>query len=199
MPRPTDEELRDSLEEHFGNADFRGGGKSLLYQLPALLLEGLTLVVSPLIALMKDQVDALRARGIAAAEIHSGVSPADRSRRLEAASRGELDLLFVTPERFRSPAFLEALPRLPVTRLAVDEAHCISHWGHDFRPDYHRLGLYRERLGDPPTLALTATATPAVAEDIVRSLRLRDPFVHRGGIERENLFLGATRLDLAEE
>jgi ATP-dependent DNA helicase RecQ len=217
----SDESLHRALQERFGHATFRGpqeeivravlagrdvlftlptgGGKSLVYQLPALLLDGLTLVVSPLIALMKDQVDALRARGIAAAEVNSAVAPAERARRLEAAVRGELDLLFVTPERFRSPAFLELLPRLDVTRLAIDEAHCISHWGHDFRPDYHRLGLYRGLLGSPPTIALTATATPAVAEDIVASLGLRDPLVHLGGIERENLFMAATSVHLAEE
>ena len=221
MPIHTDDELRAVLRQRFGHDDFRGpqlevvravlegrdalvtlptgGGKSLLYQLPAVVLDGLTLVVSPLIALMKDQVDQLRAQGIAASEVNSSVAGADRARRLEAAARGELDLLFITPERFRSPAFLEVLPRLPITRLAVDEAHCISHWGHDFRPDYHRLGLYRELLGDPPTLALTATATPAVAEDIVTSLRLAAPLVLRGGIERENLFLAATRIHLAEE
>ena len=217
----SDDQLQRVLRERFGHESFRGpqeeivravlagrdvlftlptgGGKSLVYQLPALVLEGLTLVVSPLIALMKDQVDALRARGIAAAEVNSAVPPAERAKRLQAAARGELDLLFVTPERFRSPAFLELLPRLDVTRLAIDEAHCISHWGHDFRPDYHRLGLYRERLGSPPTIALTATATPAVAEDIIASLALREPLVHRGGIERENLFLSATQVHLAED
>ena len=217
----SDAELRAALQERFGHADFRGaqlpairavlegrdvlvtlptgGGKSLVYQLPALLLDGLTLVVSPLIALMKDQVDALRRQGIAAAEVNSSVPAKERAGRLAAAERGELDLLFVTPERFRSPSFRAALPRLRVTRLAVDEAHCISHWGHDFRPDYHLLGDYRALLGSPPTTALTATATPDVAEDIVGSLGLRDPFVHRGGIERENLFLASTRVHLAEE
>lgn len=176
-----------------------GGGKSLVYQLPALVLDGLTLVVSPLIALMKDQVDALRTREIRAAEVNSGVSPANRKRRLAAAVKGELDLLFVTPERFRSPAFLKVLPDLNVVRLAVDEAHCISHWGHDFRPDYHRLGLYRKLLGSPPTIAMTATATPDVAQDIIDSLELRDPVIHRGGIERENLFLAATQVFLEED
>src|SRR5690606_28229862 len=135
-----------------------GAGKSLVYQLPALVLDGMTLVVSPLIALMKDQVDALVARGIAAAFVNSSLEPAERKRRLERAARGELDLLYVTPERFRSPAFLEVLPRLAITRIAVDEAHCISQWGHDFRPDYWRLGEYRALCGDPPTVALTATA-----------------------------------------
>ena len=220
-PAPADEESLRVLRERFGHDSFRGpqleviravlagrdvlftmptgGGKSLTYQLPALLLEGLTLVVSPLIALMKDQVDALRSKGIAAREVNSSLSPAKRRAHLEAAQRGELDLLFVTPERFRSEAFLECLPRLSVSRLAIDEAHCISHWGHDFRPDYHRLGMYRELLGSPPTIALTATATPAVAEDIVSSLRLADPLVERGGIERENLFLACTQVFLAEE
>jgi len=176
-----------------------GGGKSLTYQLPALLLEGTTLVVSPLIALMKDQVDALRDRGIAAAEVNSSVASAAREERLQAAVRGELDLLFVTPERFRSPRFRELLPRMRISRLAVDEAHCISHWGHDFRPDYHRLGLYRRELGAPPTIALTATATPRVAQDIIESLELRDPLVHRGGIDRANLFLAVTPVELEEE
>lgn len=217
----SDDSLRAALLEHFGHETFRGpqleavravmdgrdllltlptgGGKSLVYQLPAVLLDGLVLVVSPLIALMKDQVDALRARGVAAAEVNSSLGGEERKRRLEAATRGELDLLFVTPERFRSPAFLAALPRIRVARLAVDEAHCISHWGHDFRPDYHRLGQYRALCGDPPTMAFTATATPAVATDIVESLRLREPLVLREGIERPNLFLAATSVDLEEE
>ena len=213
--------MRAALQEHFGFAEFRGpqepivravlegrdalvtmptgGGKSLCYQLPALILPGMTLVVSPLIALMKDQVDALRARGVRAGALHSNLSGAEREAQLELALGGALDLLYVTPERFRSERFREVEARLPIQRLAVDEAHCISHWGHDFRPDYHRLGAVRERLGRPPTLALTATATPAVAEDIIESLQLEDPLVLRTGIERENLFFACTEVDSEEE
>ena len=176
-----------------------GAGKSLVYQLPAVVLPGLTLVVSPLIALMKDQVDALRKKGIRASFVNSSISGAERERRLLAAERGELDLLYVTPERFRSPRFLESIPRLQVERLAVDEAHCISQWGHDFRPDYSRLGEYRGLLGTPPTIALTATATPAVADDIVLRLGLQDPFISRAGIERENLFFSVSRVYTREE
>lgn len=176
-----------------------GAGKSLVYQLPALLLEGLTLVVSPLIALMQDQVEALRRKGLRAACIHSAMEPAERRAELERACRGELDLLYVTPERFRSPAFRDALPRLRIARMAVDEAHCVSQWGHDFRPDYSRLGLYRRLLGSPPAVALTATATPRVAEDIVRLLELRDPLLVRSGIERPNLFLACTPVEHAED
>ena len=217
----ADEALRRALRERFGLQEFRGrqleairavmagrdllltlptgGGKSLVYQLPAVLLEGLMLVVSPLIALMKDQVDSLRSRGIAAAEVNSSLSASERRRALDAAQAGELDLLFVTPERFRSPEFLRALPEMRIARFAVDEAHCISHWGHDFRPDYHRLGEYRALCGDPPTLALTATATPAVVEDILGALRLDEPLVLREGIERPNLFLGVTAVEHEEE
>jgi len=177
-----------------------GAGKSLVYQLPALILDGLTLVVSPLIALMKDQVDALTEKGLAATFVNSSLERAEREARLGAAERGEYKLLFVTPERFRSAAFLAVLPRLAVTRLAVDEAHCISQWGHDFRPDYSRLGLYRrELLGGVPTVALTATATPEVARDIAARLELREPLVLRAGIERENLFLACTTVDHEEE
>ncbi|MEM9380968.1 MAG: ATP-dependent DNA helicase RecQ [Planctomycetota bacterium] len=176
-----------------------GAGKSLAYQLPAVALDGLTLVVSPLIALMKDQVDALRAKGVRATFVNSSIGGRQRAERLQAAVRGDVDLLYVTPERFRQPDFGEALPDLPVTRLAVDEAHCISQWGHDFRPDYSRLGAYRSRLGDVPTIALTATATPAVADDIVDRLRLADPLVLRTGIERENLFLAVTEVGDDEE
>lgn len=212
---------RDVLRERFGHADFRGrqaeavaavlagrdvlltmptgSGKSLAYQLPALLLDGLTLVISPLIALMQDQVEALRARDIRAAFVNSSLDAPARRARLEAAARGDLALLYVTPERFRSADFQAVLPRLRVVRLAVDEAHCASQWGHDFRPDYSRLAEYRARLGAPPCLALTATATPAVADDIVRLLGLREPLVIRTGIERPELFLAATRVHLAEE
>ena len=216
-----DGELHAALREHFGHADFRGAqleviravlagrdalvtmptgaGKSLCYQLPALVLPGMMLVVSPLIALMKDQVDALQRQGIRAAALHSNLSAEERERELQRAVHGELDLLFVTPERFRSERFRELEARLVISRLAVDEAHCISHWGHDFRPDYHRLGLVRERLGSPPTLALTATATPAVADDIQASLGLDNALVVRTGIERENLFLACTSVDTEEE
>lgn len=176
-----------------------GAGKSLCYQLPALVLEGLTLVVSPLIALMKDQVDALRARGVRATFVNSSIRGSERRERLEAAAAGEVDLLFVTPERFRQGDFRAALPRLRITRLAVDEAHCISQWGHDFRPDYSRLGLYREQLGGVPTIALTATATPEVAEDIAARLGLVDPLVLRTGIERRNLFFAVTEVASDEE
>ena len=176
-----------------------GGGKSLVYQLPAVVLDGLTLVISPLIALMKDQVDSLVARGIRATYVNSSLEAPERRKRLDAAVRGEIDLLFVTPERFRSRDFLAAVKKLRIVRMAVDEAHCISHWGHDFRPDYSRLGEYRERIGNPPVVALTATATPAVAEDIVTRMRLRDPLVIRTGIERDNLFLASTRVFDADE
>jgi len=220
-PEPRIDDARRVLRERFALDDFRGpqeaaieavlagrdvllvlptgGGKSLVYQLPALLLPGVTLVVSPLIALMKDQVDRLVELGIDATFVNSSIDGAERRARLDACVRGEVDLLFVTPERFRSHAFLRAADRMTVARMAVDEAHCISAWGHDFRPDYSRLGEYRARIGSPPVLALTATATPPVAEDIVRRLELRDPLVIRTGIERPNLFLAAIPVDHAEE
>src|SRR5262245_54768800 len=131
-----------------------GGGKSLCYQLPGLLLPGVTLVVSPLIALMKDQEDQLRSRGINAVALHSSLPDSELSERLEGMSRREYDLVYVAPERFRSPRFLEALRRSTLSLLAIDEAHCISEWGHDFRPDYVRLGAFRERFGKPTTIAL---------------------------------------------
>ncbi|MEZ5974432.1 MAG: ATP-dependent DNA helicase RecQ [Planctomycetota bacterium] len=176
-----------------------GGGKSLVYQLPALVLPGLTLVVSPLIALMQDQVQALRAKGVRAAFLNSSLSAGERDERLRQATAGELDLLYVTPERFRSEAFQAAEGRMGIARMAVDEAHCVSQWGHDFRPDYSRLALVRERLGMPPVVALTATATPQVADDIVASLALRDPWIVRAGIERENLFLACQPVFTREE
>ncbi|MBM4063981.1 MAG: DEAD/DEAH box helicase, partial [Planctomycetes bacterium] len=160
--------IQQAVVEHFlGGGDAlvlmaTGEGKSLCYQLPAFVGGGLTLVVSPLIALMDDQVAALRARGLPATCIHSMLDKDERRARLAQAQRGEVRLLYVTPERFRVPGFLEALAKVRVARLAVDEAHCVSHWGHDFRPDYRKLGAVRQALGDPPCLALTATATPAV-------------------------------------
>lgn len=176
-----------------------GMGKSLCYQIPALLpqpkspddLAALTLVISPLIALMKDQVDALLARGIDAAFINSSLSRRDRERRYADVASGRYDLLYVTPERFRKPEFIEVIGQRNVTLLAVDEAHCISEWGHDFRPDYTRLEEFRGLIGDPTTIALTATATPEVQTDIIRQLGLNaaDVRLFHEGIDRPNLSL----------
>jgi ATP-dependent DNA helicase RecQ len=164
-----------------------GGGKSLCYQVPAMMGSGVTLVVSPLISLMKDQVDALQALGLPATYVNSTLSSGEMSARLEAAERGEYRLLYVAPERFDSDAFSRRLARLNVSLLAVDEAHCVSEWGHDFRPSYLRLGQVREVLGGPPIVALTATATPEVRRDIVRQLGLHDPQVLVTGFDRRNL------------
>lgn len=164
-----------------------GGGKSLCYQLPAIAGAGLTLVISPLIALMKDQVDQLEALGLRATCINSMLAADEVDRRLEGIAAGEYDLVYVAPERFRSSRFLSALGRAKVGRLAIDEAHCISEWGHDFRPDYARLGDVRRRIGSPATIALTATATQTVRDDIVAQLQLSTPRVYITGFARENL------------
>ncbi len=167
-----------------------GGGKSLCYQLPAIMMEGLTLVVSPLIALMKDQVDTLQGKGVRAALINSTLTTEEQYERLDGIRNGAYDLLYVAPERFRSQRFVQLLREVRVRLLAIDEAHCISEWGHDFRHDYSRLGQYRKRIGNPPTIALTATATPDVQQDIVRQLDLeedQDVAVFVAGFARSNL------------
>ena len=164
-----------------------GGGKSLCYQLPAVASSGVTLVVSPLIALMKDQVDALQALGLRATFINSTLAPDEQSVRLTQVAAGGFDLVYVVPERFRSPRFVEAVRSTQLSLLAVDEAHCISQWGHDFRPDYAKLGQFRAKLGMPPTIALTATATAAVRQDILTQLNLRSPEVVITGFARPNL------------
>ena len=166
-----------------------GGGKSLCYQLPALLLEGTTVVVSPLIALMKDQVDALQRRGISATLINSSLSPAEQRERIQALARGEFKLVYIAPERFRSRSFLEALGQSTIALFAVDEAHCLSMWGHDFRPDYFRLDQVLETLGRPQVAAFTATATPEVRRDILTHLGLREPREFVAGFARPNLKL----------
>jgi ATP-dependent DNA helicase RecQ len=164
-----------------------GGGKSLCYQLPAVAREGLTLVVSPLIALMKDQVDALTNLGIAATFINSSLTAAEAYQRIDDMAAGRFDLVYIAPERLRSSLFLEKLRETKVQLLAVDEAHCISEWGHDFRPDYARLGRLRQRLNQPQTIALTATATPDVRRDIVAQLQIGEPQVFITGFSRPNL------------
>jgi ATP-dependent DNA helicase RecQ len=164
-----------------------GGGKSLCYQVPALMLPGLTVVVSPLISLMKDQVDALSARSLPAAFINSTLTGAQVSDRLARAARGDIKLLYVAPERFDAGTTAERLRAMGVSLLAVDEAHCISEWGHDFRPSYLRMRTVRERLGAPPTVALTATATPEVRRDIAAQLALRNPSIIVTGFDRTNL------------
>ncbi|HJU04266.1 MAG TPA: ATP-dependent DNA helicase RecQ [Nitrospiraceae bacterium] len=205
--RPHD--LLHQLRSRFGFADFRHGqrevieavlaghdvlavmptgqGKSLCFQLPATLAPGLTVVISPLIALMKDQVDALRARGIAASAFHSGLTEPERDRIIQDMRLGRLRLLYLAPERIQHGWFVRILRAAGPSLLVVDEAHCISHWGHDFRPDYMRLGDLRRQLDAPPCLALTATATLKVQDDICEKLELRSPLRTVTGFRRPNL------------
>ena len=189
-----------------------GMGKSLCFQIPALLMAqnadpadadrpGITLVLSPLIALMKDQVDALQDKGINATFINSSLRKHERNTRYEAVAEGRFSLLYVTPERFRKQEFLDVLAKRTVKLLAVDEAHCISEWGHDFRPDYTRLAELRQLMGNPTTIALTATATPEVQTDIVKQLGLQpdEARLFHEGIDRPNLELRVINVWDADE
>jgi ATP-dependent DNA helicase RecQ len=166
-----------------------GSGKSLCYQLPALLLDGVTLVVSPLIALMKDQVDGLEANRIPATFINSQLVPSEQAQRLREVLAGRFKLVYIAPERFRNQGFMQGIRSCPIGMVAVDEAHCVSEWGHDFRPDYLRLKEAIGTLGRPPVVALTATATPEVRRDIILQLGLRKPASFVAGFDRPNLRL----------
>lgn len=170
-----------------------GSGKSLCYQIPALYFDNSTIVISPLIALMQDQVDVLRKKNIPAAFINSTLSKQEKEKRLKQFVDGKIKLLYVTPERFRKADFVEQIKKVKIDLLAVDEAHCISEWGHDFRPDYSRIGEFRELFGNPLTIALTATATHAVQQDIIKKLHINENEIKifHQGIERPNLRLEA--------
>ena len=208
---------REALKRYFGYDSFRpgqeeivsallagrdalaimptGAGKSLCYQVPALLLPGLTLVISPLISLMKDQVAALTEAGVPAAFLNSSLSLEQLRETYAKTAREQYKLLYVAPERLENESFLSLISHIPVSLLAVDEAHCISQWGHDFRPDYLKLGKAIEMMGRPQVAALTATATPRVREDILKHLGLDDPVTIVCGFARENLHFRITACD----
>ncbi|MBA4794740.1 MAG: DNA helicase RecQ [Phenylobacterium sp.] len=212
---PTLEQAREVLRRTFGHADFRGlqaqvigevlagrsalavlptgGGKSLCYQIPSLLRPGLGLVVSPLIALMTDQVAALQQSGVAAARLDSAVDPQERSETWRRIEAGALDLLYVSPEGLMSPHMMERLRRTPLALIAIDEAHCVSQWGHDFRPEYRMLGRLAEIFPDVPRLAVTATADARTRDDIRAELRLEDAAEFVASFARPELALFAER------
>ena len=213
---------RQALREVFGHKEFRpgqpeviaavlhgrdvlavmptGGGKSVCYQIPALLADGgVTVVVSPLLSLMKDQVDALRANGVEVAQINSTIPREEQTQVLQDAIAGRLKMLYVAPERFGDGGFMTALRSCQVNLLAIDEAHCISQWGHDFRPAYRDLGGVRARLNNPPIIALTATADPLVRDDIVARLGLREPEIQVSGFDRPNLHFDVVRVKSQKE
>ncbi len=164
-----------------------GGGKSLCYQIPSLLHNGLTLVISPLIALMEEQVKQLRAREVPAAQISSGMHRTEVERILRNASEQAYDLLYLSPERIQTDLFKEYLPVLDIKLIAVDEAHCVSQWGHDFRPDYLKISLLKKLFPKVPVIALTASATPEVEADIIKQLQLKQPQIFKQSFERKNI------------
>lgn len=212
-----DEQLYEALRRYWGYTEFRsvqldiiravlagrdtlalmptGGGKSLTYQLPALLCQGVCIVVTPLIALMKDQVDRLRSRGINAVAIHSGMSPRQIDVALDNCIYGDVKFLYVAPERLATELFRMRVMRMHVSLLAVDEAHCISQWGYDFRPSYLRIGELRQQLPDVPVLALTASATELVQRDIMENLRFAAPHLIRSSFARPNLSYSVRHTD----
>src|SRR5688572_22325767 len=219
MTTPAADPLFGLLRERFGHDGFRGGqrevvegllagrsmlavfptggGKSLCYQLPALLLDGVTLVVSPLIALMKDQVDALREKGVAAARLDSTLEREEYEAVIRSLGDGSLKLLYVAPERLSNEGFRARLKKLRIALVAIDEAHCISEWGHNFRPDYLKLAKLCRDLKVPRVLCLTATATPGVAEDIRKAFRIAKDDHVQLSFHRSNLDLRVSPLSAA--
>lgn len=203
--------LQASLQQYFGYSSFRsgqetiikqalagkdslvlmptGGGKSLCYQLPAAISRGITIVISPLISLMKDQVDSLTRQGIDAAYINSSLSQDEITGLFQRLSTGQLKLLYIAPERLSQSYFLEGLSDLPITLFAIDEAHCISQWGHDFRPAYTRLSAIKQWFPHIPVMALTATADVTTRKDILSQLQLNDPYIHLDSFDRPNIRL----------
>ncbi|MBN1154141.1 DNA helicase RecQ [candidate division KSB1 bacterium] len=202
--------MRQTLQKYFGYSEFRplqqeiieailnhqdafvlmptGGGKSLCYQLPSIIQEGLTVVISPLISLMKDQVDSLLANGISAAFINSSLTYEQIDDIKEQLQKGKIDLLYIAPERLMMPNFLAFLEKLKISLFAVDEAHCISEWGHDFRPEYRELTILKQKFSATTLIALTATATPLVQDDIITQLHLTNPQIFKASFNRHNLF-----------
>lgn len=194
--RPGQQELIESILK--GNDVLgimpTGGGKSLCYQIPAIIMEGMTMVVSPLISLMKDQVDSLQTMGIHAAYVNSQLSYAEQQAVLSEAAAGKIDLLYVSPERLEHEGFLATLQYIKINLVAVDEAHCVSQWGHDFRPSYQTIAKIMDMLPErPPFAAFTATATKKVQEDIVRQLNLRNPYQYVASFDRENLYFSVVK------
>src|SRR5213592_1217514 len=202
-------DLKATLKRYFGYEEFRplqeeiirdalagrdvfvlmptGGGKSLCFQLPALMRDGLTIVVSPLISLMKDQVDALQTSGIPATFLNSTLERQEAIARWRGLHRGDYRMLYVAPERLMLETFLERALNWNIAQIAIDEAHCISEWGHDFRPEYRELIRLREYFPDAPVMALTATATERVRGDIIQQLHLREPRCYMASFNRPNL------------
>ena len=211
LSHPSKEQLIDALKHHFGYQTFRlgqaeiiqnllqgqdslvlmptGGGKSLCYQLPATLLPGVTIVVSPLIALMKDQVDSLTRHGISAAFINSSLDGAAINGIFQQLNKGEIKLLYVAPERLSNYYFLQKLAETTISLFAIDEAHCISQWGHDFRPAYTKLQCIKRNFPYVPVMALTATADVTTRKDILNQLQLTNPFIHLDSFDRPNIRL----------
>lgn len=207
--KPSEKMLLDNLQHYFGYTTFRkgqqaiiehvlqgkdslvlmptGGGKSLCYQLPATILSGITIVISPLIALMKDQVDGLKRQGISAAYVNSSLEQSEINQIFQQLAAGEIKLLYIAPERLNNHYFMQGLHSLPIQLFAIDEAHCISQWGHDFRPAYTRLNIIKEQFPHIAVLALTATADVTTRKDILQQLNLSDPYIHLDSFDRPNI------------